>query len=155
VLRPADCGGPLLDLDGKMVGINIARAGRVNSYAIPTAAIKPLLEELKSGNLAPEVIAKKKLESLGARLAQLQTSEGALAKKVAQLEETHRQAAEAEANAKKASTPDPDMLSKLHSETFAAENGLKQARAELLKVRAEVKRSEAEKVTVEKSVSKE
>jgi serine protease Do len=53
VLRPVDCGGPLVDLDGKVIGINIARAGRTETLAIPTEAIKPLLDDLKSGKLAP------------------------------------------------------------------------------------------------------
>jgi serine protease Do len=53
VLRPSDCGGPIVDLDGKVIGINIARAGRTESYAIPAEVVKPLLKELKSGELTP------------------------------------------------------------------------------------------------------
>jgi serine protease Do len=53
VLRPADCGGPLVDLDGKAVGLNIARAGRVESYALPAEIVVSLIEDLKSGRLAP------------------------------------------------------------------------------------------------------
>jgi hypothetical protein len=33
------------------VGLNIARASRVGSYAIPSSVIKPLLEEMKAGKL--------------------------------------------------------------------------------------------------------
>lgn len=51
VLKPNQCGGPLVDLDGKAVGINIARASRVGSLAIPALALKPLVDELKSGKL--------------------------------------------------------------------------------------------------------
>jgi serine protease Do len=53
VIKPSDCGGPLVDLDGKAVGINIARAGRVESYAIPTESVLALVNDLKSGKLAP------------------------------------------------------------------------------------------------------
>ncbi|HZV06342.1 MAG TPA: trypsin-like peptidase domain-containing protein [Gemmataceae bacterium] len=53
VLRPVDCGGPLVDLDGKVIGINIARSGRTETFAIPAEAVKPLLGDLKSGKLAP------------------------------------------------------------------------------------------------------
>ena len=41
VLDPNECGGPLLDTDGNVVGINIARAGRVVSYALPASLILP------------------------------------------------------------------------------------------------------------------
>jgi serine protease Do len=54
VLRPDNCGGPVVDLDGKAIGINIARAGRVESYAIPVEAIQPLIDELKTGNPKPQ-----------------------------------------------------------------------------------------------------
>jgi serine protease Do len=47
VLKPNDCGGPLVNLEGQVLGINIARAGRTESYAIPSEAVRPLLEKLK------------------------------------------------------------------------------------------------------------
>ena len=53
VIKPVDCGGPLVDLDGKVVGVNIARAGRTESYAIPSEEVIALLGDLKSGKLAP------------------------------------------------------------------------------------------------------
>ena len=53
VLKPADCGGPLVDLDGRAFGINIARAGRTESYAIPSEDVLALLPDLKSGKFAP------------------------------------------------------------------------------------------------------
>lgn len=48
VVRPNDCGGPLVNLEGQVIGINIARAGRVESYAIPSEVVRPLLEKLKT-----------------------------------------------------------------------------------------------------------
>ena len=56
VLKPADCGGPLVDLDGRVIGFNIARAGRTESYAIPVKAVLPLMYELMSGKQAPPPI---------------------------------------------------------------------------------------------------
>ena len=54
VLKPADCGGPLVDLQGRVIGINISRAGRTESWAIPAEIVQPLIAELKSGRLAPK-----------------------------------------------------------------------------------------------------
>jgi serine protease Do len=54
VIKPSDCGGPVVGLDGKAVGVNIARAGRVESYAIPSEDVRALLNDLKSGKLAPK-----------------------------------------------------------------------------------------------------
>lgn len=39
VLNPEQCGGPILDTEGRVVGLNIARAGRVVSYALPASLV--------------------------------------------------------------------------------------------------------------------
>lgn len=51
VLRPADCGGPVVDLDGNVVGFNIARAGRTESYALPVGAVQEVLSKLMKDHL--------------------------------------------------------------------------------------------------------
>ena len=55
VLRPHECGGPLVDLDGKVLGINIARAGRVESWALPVEVVVKVIEELKAAKSAVAV----------------------------------------------------------------------------------------------------
>lgn len=45
-LEPNQCGGPLVDLDGRVIGLNIARAGRVKTYALPSSQIIKLMSEL-------------------------------------------------------------------------------------------------------------
>lgn len=48
VLDPDECGGPLLNSSGQPIGINIARAGRVVSYALPgSLIISEMLEMLQ------------------------------------------------------------------------------------------------------------
>ncbi|MFO0455348.1 MAG: PDZ domain-containing protein, partial [Planctomycetota bacterium] len=51
-LFPEQCGGPLLDLEGKVVGINIARQGRISSLAIPTSYLVELLPDLTRDEVA-------------------------------------------------------------------------------------------------------
>jgi len=46
VLRPTECGGPVVDLEGKVVGLNIARAGRVESYALTTSVVRETVDKL-------------------------------------------------------------------------------------------------------------
>jgi serine protease Do len=48
VLEPWQCGGPLVNLDGKAVGLNIARASRVATYALPASLAREILAKLKS-----------------------------------------------------------------------------------------------------------
>jgi S1-C subfamily serine protease len=48
------CGGPVVDLDGNIVGISIARADRTRSYVIPAAAVVKLLEKTP---VAPQLAA--------------------------------------------------------------------------------------------------
>ncbi len=55
VLRPEDCGGPVVDVDGHVVGFNIARAGRTESYAVPTAAVNEVLTQLMAQGLSTPV----------------------------------------------------------------------------------------------------
>ena len=52
-MRPADCGGPLVNLDGEVIGLNIARASRVASYALSAEVLAELIGPLKSGEMAP------------------------------------------------------------------------------------------------------
>jgi len=51
-LFPHQCGGPLLDIHGKAVGMNIARAARIISYAIPADAVKRVYQSLQADGLA-------------------------------------------------------------------------------------------------------
>ena len=45
VISPWQCGGPLLDMEGRCVAINIARAGRTATLAIPAEAVRKFLEQ--------------------------------------------------------------------------------------------------------------
>jgi serine protease Do len=58
VLKPQDCGGPLLDINGYTVGVNIARAGRVETYALAASVVKPIIADMIAGKYAPSSGAK-------------------------------------------------------------------------------------------------
>lgn len=44
-LDPDECGGAVVDLSGKAVGINIARASRTECYALPATLVQELIRE--------------------------------------------------------------------------------------------------------------
>ena len=44
-LNPEQVGGPVVDLNGRVIGVSVARAGRTHSYVIPAAEILSLLKE--------------------------------------------------------------------------------------------------------------
>ena len=45
-LLPEHCGGPVVDLSGGVIGINIARAERIASFALPAATIRQCVDRL-------------------------------------------------------------------------------------------------------------
>lgn len=46
VVKPTDCGAPVVDLDGHVIGLMIARAGRTESHAIPAETVNGLIPVL-------------------------------------------------------------------------------------------------------------
>jgi S1-C subfamily serine protease len=46
VLVPEHCGGPIIDVQGNVVGLNIARAGRVSCYALRAKTVSKAIEEM-------------------------------------------------------------------------------------------------------------
>ena len=47
-IAPTDCGGPLVDIDGRCLGLNIARALRVTSYALPADVVQRTVEQIRA-----------------------------------------------------------------------------------------------------------
>lgn len=75
VLLPEDCGGPVVDLSGRVIGLNIARAGRTETFALPATVVQPLIADLKAGKYpppahggpTPPAVAEVKAEDAGAK----------------------------------------------------------------------------------------
>jgi serine protease Do len=52
-IAPTDCGGPLVDIDGRCQGVNIARALRVTSYALPPRVVQETIEKIRARAKTP------------------------------------------------------------------------------------------------------
>lgn len=48
ILDPEECGGPLFDIEGHFIGLNIARNSRVRSYALPAAIVQDFVKQVSS-----------------------------------------------------------------------------------------------------------
>ncbi|MDZ7618574.1 MAG: trypsin-like peptidase domain-containing protein [Patescibacteria group bacterium] len=156
VLNPTDCGGPLVNLDGRAVGVNIARGGRVETYAIPADVLVPRMYELMSGRLDPARQAKP------AQPADLQPETADAGKKAA--EEAARKAAaekaeaekkEAEKAAAEKMAADKATAEKAEADKKAAEEAARKAEAEKMEAeKAAAAKAEAEKKAAEEAARK-
>lgn len=52
-IDPTQCGSAIITLDGQVAGLNIARAGRTETYAIPAQVVARLIPELLAGKHPP------------------------------------------------------------------------------------------------------
>ena len=48
VLLPSQCGGPVVNVSGEVIGINVARANRIVSYALPCGTVRKIVAEARS-----------------------------------------------------------------------------------------------------------
>jgi serine protease Do len=127
VIKPTDCGGPVVDLDGRVVGINIARAGRTESYALPSEFVQSVLFDLMSGKLPGPVSTKPKTAAV--RLAEAEAIKArALASKTA-----------AEKDLKEAEAAIAKAKQEIEAERIKAEAEKKKAEADKKKAEPEKK----------------
>ena len=49
LVRPEECGSALVNLDGDLVGMNIARNDRTRTFALPIGVIRASVEKMRSG----------------------------------------------------------------------------------------------------------
>ncbi len=71
-LEAKHCGSPVVNLDGQIVGINVARSGRVSSLAIPVDVVLSVIDRLKSGEFSPVKVNADRIESTNRELAKLE-----------------------------------------------------------------------------------
>jgi hypothetical protein len=49
LITPEECGGPLVDIEGRLVGMNIARSDRTKTFALPVDVLKESIARMKTG----------------------------------------------------------------------------------------------------------
>ncbi|MBN2579520.1 MAG: trypsin-like peptidase domain-containing protein [Pirellulales bacterium] len=138
VLRPVDCGGPLVDLSGRVVGVNIAHAGRTETYAVPASVLYQAMYQLMSGRFSPQILAEKEAAEKKVRQEKLAREKKAAEEQAAR----EKKIAEEKAAAEKAK--------KAAEEKAAAEKAKKAAEE-----KAAAEKAAQEKAAVEKKAAEE
>ena len=140
VLKPVDCGGPLVDSSGNAIGINVARGGRTETYTVPVDALIVLMYDMMSGRLPPpKTEAEKKAEA--AKLAAEKAAKEKAAKEAA--EKAAREKTEADKKAKE----------KAEAEKMAAEK--KAAAEKAAREKAEADKKAKEKAEADKKAAEQ
>jgi serine protease Do len=159
VVRPADCGGPVVDLSGKIIGINIAHAGRTETYCLPTDVVLPTMYELMSGRLSPAIVeAAQKAAAAKAATEAKAAAEKAAAQKKAADEQAAREKKAAEEKAaaeKKAAEEKAAREKKAAEEKAAAERKAAEEKAAKEKKAAADKKAAEEKAAQEKKAAED
>ena len=138
VLEPHECGGPVLNLDGKAVGINIARAGRVSSYMLPANLIVAVLDDMKEGKFtAEEAEKRRRVSQLKREIEQMAAS---VEQKSSQMSDTQKRIKQSEDVLKAAQ----QSLKAAKDAAASARDAAKEAEDELEKLQAQLEELEAE-----------
>ncbi len=153
VVPPVDCGGPVVDLSGKIVGVNIAHAGRTETYCLPTDVVLRAMYELMSGRLSPSLVeaARKAAAEKEAAEAKAVEAKAAAEKKALDDAAKEKKAAEAKAAAEKKAAE--EAVKKAAAEKAAAEK--KAAEKAAAEKAAKEKRAAEEKAAAEKRAAEE
>ena len=139
VLEPHECGGPVMNLNGKAVGINIARAGRVASYALPAKLVVAAIDDLKSGKFAAEEPSptatriaelKREIQQVTANVNEMAAKKADAQKKLKQAEQALQSALDAQASAKAAVDDANDLVRDADAQLDALEEELEKLDSE-------------------------
>ncbi|MCS7305631.1 MAG: trypsin-like peptidase domain-containing protein [Thermoguttaceae bacterium] len=147
-LRPVDCGGPLVDLSGRAIGINIARAGRTETYSAPVDALMPVLYEMLAGRLpAPEwaVYRKAEAEFAAREAAARQAAEKALQAKLQQLSQEKAALQEQKSLLEKQKTDLEQQKNILENQKKDLEKQRSELQAQLTQTQSAIHQAETEK----------
>lgn len=86
ILKATECGGPLVDVEGHVIGINIARGGRTDTYAIPAESVIPLISDLMAGkstaSVRPAISVADRIKALEFILKEAEAEKSAAEKKI-------------------------------------------------------------------------
>ena len=144
-LQAVECGGPLVNLDGEIVGVNIARAGRVASLAVPADDVMEIVEKLGSGRFTPEVVNAERIEKVNDEISQTEKFSQELVEKIEQLKTEQSEGAAELPGFQAAVDHMLAKLEKLKKEIKEEKNQLAESKREVSRMKELVKELEKER----------
>lgn len=144
VLSPEDCGGPITDLDGRVIGMNIARSGRVKSYALPMSLVESVFQRLSSGQFSPEVVYADRLEGYQTVLLSVATEAVRLTAQIAEFEKEYSDQGKVVQEAKNSITEIEKQMEDLKSQLAKKQQALEAEETRQAAIQSKVRSKERE-----------
>jgi serine protease Do len=155
VVRPVDCGGPVVDLSGKVVGVNISHAGRTETYCLPSDVVLASMYDLMSGRLSPSLLeAARKVAAEKEAIEEKVAADKVAADKAAAEKAAAEKAAAEKAAAEKKAAEAKALAEKKAAEEKAAKEKAAHEKAAAEKKAAEAKAAAETKAAAEKAAKK-
>ena len=151
-LRDNECGGPLVNLDGDVVGVNVARAGRVASLAIPAHRVLEIVEQLSSGAYSPEIVNAKRIREVDQEIGETKQFADQLGERIEKLIESQTDSRQVLPGYQAAVEEMVAELDQLRKMIDAQTEDLDESRREVVRINRLVKELERERKRLETGV---
>lgn len=146
VIGPENMGGPILNLEGRAIGLNIAKNGRVSTYALPLSVLQPAINELRSGKLDPATVHKPRLDQITSLIKEKekQIADSKLREKAAEAEKKLAEATKAFEDAEREYKKLQQELEDAGKKKFRADAKQKETHAENRSIKRELSGAQKE-----------
>jgi ubiquinone biosynthesis protein UbiJ len=151
-LRANECGGPVVNLDGDVVGVNVARAGRVSSLAIPAHRVLEIIEELGSGAYSPEIVNAKRIREVDEEIDETKEFADQLGERIEKLMESQTDSQQVLPGYQAAVDEMVDELNQLRKKIDDQKEDLEESQREVVRIKRLIKELERERQRLETGV---
>ena len=151
-LQANECGGPIVNVDGDVVGINIARAGRVDSLAIPAHKVIEIVEKLGTGDHSPKVVNANRIRLIESEISDSQAIVDELDTQIEELKKSRTGNEERLPGYQAALDDMAQKLDRLREEIDQQKDNLDQSQKETVRVKRMIRELERERKRLETGV---
>ncbi len=151
-LQANECGGPVVNLDGDVVGVNVARAGRVASLAIPAHRVLEIIEQLGSGTYSPEIVNAKRIRQVDQEIGETKKFADQLQARIEKLMESQKDSQQVLPGYQAAVDEMVAELNQLRKKIDTQKANLDESRREVVRIKRLIRELERERQRLETGV---